>query len=88
MVTDERAPAVAVVSAYVYDVPDVPIWAAVGDHDTLESVPSALAGLGEMSVLDTATSSAISTMSVVRPRLTKRRRGRPSDRLAHACTVW
>jgi hypothetical protein len=88
MVTDERAPAVTVVSAYVYDVPAVLIWAAVGDHDTLLSVPSALAGRGEMSVLDMATNSAISTTSVVRPRLTKRRRGRLSGRLAHACTVW
>jgi hypothetical protein len=87
MVTEERLPAVAVVSVYVYDVPDALICAEVGDHDRLLSVPSALAGRAEMSVLDTATNSAISTTSVIRPRLTKRRRGRLLGRVAHARTV-
>jgi hypothetical protein len=89
MVIDVRlAPAAAeVVNPNVYAVPDAPVPASVDDHERLPSVPNALAGRAAIRVLDTATSSAISTMSAVRPRLTGCRSGRLLGWAAHARTI-
>jgi hypothetical protein len=77
MVTDERLlPVDEVVNPNVYVVP-VLVVAAVDDHERLVSVPNALAGRADTSAPEAAMTNAISTMSVVRPRPTRRRDGRP-----------
>jgi hypothetical protein len=87
MVIELRLLPVGVVNPNVYEVPVLAV-AAVDDHERLVIAPSALAGLAATRELDAATRSAISTMSVVRPRLTQRRRGRLRGRVAQARTVW
>jgi hypothetical protein len=89
IVTDESLPLVPVsvaVRVKVY-VELAPATVELDDQDRLPRTPNALAGRAATRVLDTAENSAIITMSVVRPRPTRRRPGRHRGRVAHARTV-